>query len=188
MISNSQSLFSGVTTNLSSTYSTLLTSISQSGKGISMNDLSQSFNTTTLAALGGNTTFLSYLKNNFNSLDVDGDGEITQTDMDTSLNNIQTQGLTYTQIQELCANSGNSTLYNTVLEYFNEIDTNGDGKVTSAEISAFNTKCDRYQMEQKYLGYKASSASLYYSDGVTDDTSSVLDSMQPNLHKSNNDD
>jgi len=184
---NGQTLFTGVGSNLSATYSTLLSTMSKSGKGLTLSDLSGTLTPATLTALGTNNVFLSYLKNNFSALDVDGDGEITSKDMDTTLDNIQSQGLTYNEIQQLCSNSGNSTLYNTVLEYFNQIDTNGDGKVTSAEITAFNYKCDRFRMEQKYHSYKATSASLFYSDGVENDTSSVLDSMIPDMNaKSNN--
>ena len=183
---NGQTLFSGVGMNLSSTYSTLLSSISKSGTGLSLKDLSGTLNASTLTALGGNTVFLSYLKNNFANLDIDGDGEITAKDMDTTINNMQTQGMTYSEIQQLCQNSGNSTLYNTVLEYFNQIDTNGDGKVTSAEITAFNYKCDRFRVEQKYQSYRAANASLYYNDGVENDTTSVLDSMVPNMNQTNN--
>ena len=184
---NGQTLFTGVGANLSSTYSTLLSSMSKTGKGLSLADLSGTLDASTLTALGGNMTFLSYMKNNFSALDHDGDGVITSKDIDTTVNNIQSQGLTYNEIQQLCSSSGNSTLYNTVLEYFNQIDTNGDGKVTSAEISAFNYKCDRFRIEQKYQSYKATSASLFYSDGVENDLSSVLDSMVPNMNQTKND-
>ncbi len=183
---NGQTLFTGVGANLSSTYTTLLSTMSTSGKGLTLKDLSGTLTPATLTALGNNNVFLSYLKNNFNTLDADGDGEITSSDMNTTINNIQSKGLTYNEIQQLCSNSGNSTLYNTVLEYFNQIDTNGDGKVTSAEITAFNYKCDRFRVEQKYHGYKATSASLFYSDGVENDTSSILDSMIPDMNQKSN--
>ena len=72
-------------------------------------------------------------------------------------------------------------MLSTVLAYFNKIDENGDGRVTSEEITKFGMNSQMYEVEQKYKSFKASSTSLYYNDGVEDDTSSVLDSLQPNL-------
>ena len=72
------------------------------------------------------------------------------------------------------------------IKYFNKIDANGDGRVTSDEITKFSYDCQRYEVEAKYKSYKASDTSLYYNDGVEDDTSSVLDSLQPNISSSSN--
>ncbi|MCD7779397.1 MAG: EF-hand domain-containing protein, partial [Candidatus Gastranaerophilales bacterium] len=163
-----------------STYSALLSS-SSSGKGISLDDLSN-LSSTTLLSLGSNYSFVQYLTNNFSSIDQDGDGEITSNDLSNVMSTMQSQGLTYSEIQSLCASgSGDTTLYSTVLQYFNKIDANGDGRVTSDEITKFSYDCQEYEMEKKYNSFKATSTSLYYSDGVEDDTSSVLDALQPTI-------
>ncbi|MBQ3640397.1 EF-hand domain-containing protein, partial [bacterium] len=130
-------------------------------------------------------SFLQYLTTNFKSLDNDGDGEITGKDLNTLMSTMQSKGLTYNEIQSLCA-SGNAdnSLLSTVLTYFNKIDANGDGRVTSEEITKFSMDCQKYEVEAKYKSYKASNTSLYYNDGVEDDTSSVLDSLQPNYNSS----
>ncbi len=182
-ILNGQSLLSSAMSGLTSTYATLLSS-SSSGTGISLDDLSN-VSSSTLLSLGSNYTFLQYLTNNFASLDKDGDGEISSTDLTSVMNTMQTQGLTYSEIQSLCASgSVDTSLYSTVLQYFNKIDANGDGRVTSDEITKFSYDCQEYEMEAKYKSYKASRTSLYYNDGVEDDTSSVLDALQPNLNSS----
>ena len=178
---NGQSLLASAMAGLTNTYSTLMSDKSSSGKGLTMDDLSN-VSSQTMANLGYNSTFLQYLTTNFKSLDNDGDGQITGNDMNNLMSTMQSKGLTYSEIQTLCA-SGNadSSLLATVLAYFNKIDENGDGRVTSEEITKFGMNSQMYEVEQKYKSFKASSTSLYYNDGVEDDTSSVLDSLQPNL-------
>lgn len=182
---NGQSLLASAMSGLTSTYSTLMSN-SSSGTGISLNDLSN-LTSAQLLNLGSNYSFVQYLTNNFASVDKDGDGEITGADMQNLMNTMQLQGLTYNEIQSLCA-SGNadSSLLSTVLTYFNQIDANGDGRVTSDEITRFSMDCNQYEVEKKYKSYKASNTSLYYNDGVEDDTSSVLDSMRPNINGTSN--
>ena len=185
-ILSGQSLISSAMAGLTSTYSTLMSN-SSSGTGLTLDDLSN-VSTTTLLSLGSNYSFLQYLTTNFSSLDKDGDGEISGTDLSTLMTTMQSQGLTYSELQSLCASgTADSTLLSTVLTYFNQIDENGDGRVTSDEITKFSYDCQIEEAEQKYKSYKASNTSLYYNDGVEDDTSSVLDALRPNLSGSTTD-
>lgn len=184
-ILNGQTLLANAMMGLTNTYSTLMSN-SSSGKGLTMDDLSN-VSSNTLLSLGSNYSFLQYLTSNFSSLDNDGDGEITGADLNTLMDTMQTKGLTYNEIQSLCT-SGNydKSLMSTVLTYFNKIDSNGDGRVTSDEITKFSYESQRYNLEAKYKSYKASSTSLYYNDGVEDDLTSVLDELQPNLNSNSN--
>ena len=183
-ILNGQSLLASAMSGLTNTYSTLMNDKTSSGKGLTMDDLSN-VSTSTMADLGYNYTFLQYLTNNFNSLDKDGDGEINGNDMENLMTTMQSKGFTYNELQTLCvSNNMDSSLYNTVLQYFHQIDKNGDGRVTSQEITEFSYDCQKEDALSKYKSFKASSASLFYSDGVEDDTSSVLDSLRPNLSNS----
>ena len=185
-ILNGQALLSSAMAGLSNTYTTLMSSDSASGKGLTLDDLNN-VSTNTMNALGNNMSFLQYLTTNFKSLDNDGDGEITSRDMNTLMNTMQSKGLTYNELQYLCTTGNNdSSLLSTVLTYFNKIDKNGDGRVTSEEITKFSMDCQKYEVEAKYKSYKASNTSLYYNDGVEDDLTSVLDSMQPNLNGNKN--
>ena len=185
-ILNGQSLLASAMAGLTNTYSTLMSAHSSSGKGLTLEDLSN-VSSATLMNLGSNYSFLQYLTSNFASLDKDGDGEITSNDLNNVMSTMQSKGLTYNEIQSLCSSgNGDTSLLSTVLAYFNKIDANGDGRVTSEEITKFSYDCQRYDVEAKYKSFKASSASLYYSDGVEDDTSSVLDSLRPNLTTKSN--
>lgn len=181
-ILNGQSLLASAMAGLTNTYSTLMSAHSTSGKGLTLNDLSN-VSTNTILSLGTNYSFLQYLTTNFASLDKDGDGEITGSDLNTLMSTMQSKGLTYNEIQSLCLNgNGDNTLLSTVLTYFNKIDANGDGRVTSDEITKFSYDCQKYDVEAKYKSFKASNTSLFYNDGVKDDTTSVLDSLQPTLN------
>ena len=180
-ILNGQSLLASTMAGLSSTYSTLMNNKTSDNKGLSLDDLTNVSNTT-ISNLGSNYSFLQYLQSNFSSVDKDGDGQITSTDLDHLMSTMQAKGLTYNELQSLCATgNGDTSLLSTVLTYFNKIDSNGDGRVTSEEITKFSYECKRYEVEAKYKSYKASDASLFYSDGVEDDLTSVLDSLQPQM-------
>ena len=185
-ILNGQSLLASAMAGLTNTYSILMSAHSSSGKGLTLEDLAN-VSSTTLMNLGSNYSFLQYLTNNFASLDKDGDGEITSNDLNNIMNTMQSKGLTYNEIQSLCTTgNGDTSLLSTVLTYFNKIDANGDGRVTSDEITKFSYDCQRYDVEAKYKSFKASSTSLFYSDGVEDDTSSVLDSLRPSISTKSN--
>ncbi len=181
-ILNGQTLLTTAMSGLASTYTTVMNGKNSTGKGLTLNDLSD-LSTNTMMNLGENYTFLQYMTTNFNTLDQDGDGEITGADLNNIMKTMQSKGLTYNEIQQLCT-SGNydKTLLSTVLTYFNKIDSNGDGRITSDEITKFSYDTQRNEVEAKYKSYRASNVSLYYNDGIEDDTSSVLDTLRPNLN------
>ncbi len=175
---NGQSLFSSATAGLSSTYSTLLSLSGSNGK-LSLSSLTDPSDEV-VSLLGSNNSFMSYLTSNFSSIDSDGDGNISSKDITKLTTAMQQKGLTYNEISQLCASGGSSTLTDTVLTYFNQIDKDKDGRVTSAEISAFGIESDKHQMENKYKSFRSSSMSTFYgSESADDDTSSVLDSLYP---------
>ena len=164
-ILNGQTLLAGAMSGLANTYSTLM-SESSSGSGISMDDLSN-LSSKQMLNLGGNYSFVQYLTSNFSNIDQDGDGKITGNDLQNLMNTMQSKGLTYNEIQSLCATGNvNSSLLSTVLTYFNKIDKNGDGRVTSEEITKFSLDCQQYEVEAKYKSYKASETSLYISSVI----------------------
>ena len=109
---------------LSNTYTTLMGSDSTSGKGLTLDDLTN-VSSTTMNSLGNNMSFLQYLTTNFKTLDNDGDGEISSQDMNNLMSTMQSKGLTYNELQYLCTTgNGDTSLLSTVLTYFNKIDKN----------------------------------------------------------------
>ena len=176
---NGKGLFTQATSALSNTFTALADSNSGS---VTMQALKKamtaksSSNETSL-----NTSFVSYLTSNFSNIDSDGDGKITEKDMNSYLQNMSRQGMTYEEIATLCAQNGSNSLVNTVLTYFDEIDKNRDGKVTSAEIAAFSMEEERDKLVDEYGKFKPTGMSVFYeADSSADDWTSVLSKANRN--------
>lgn len=176
---NGQALFSTALSGLSNTYSILAKNSSTSG-GLSIEDITNP-SSTVLQQLGGNTTFAQFLSSNFAAIDKDGDGKISSSDMSNLTNKLAQNGLSYEEICQLCSSGlGSSDMLSNVLTYFNQIDTNKDGRVTTAEIQAFSLKADEEKLKTEYKSFKPSSMSVFYSDGESDEEpSSLIDNLYP---------
>ena len=122
------SLFTGINSGLSNTFAQLS---GQYADGITLENLTQSLSNSNIINTQYGATFASYMTNNFSSFDSDGDGKISASEVQALMSQMATQGLTREQIMALSGASGLSTsLQETVLNHFNEIDKNKDGKVT----------------------------------------------------------
>jgi len=170
----SQGLFVSAMSGLSSTYAALAKGKSE---GLTLEDLTTNLDSSTLS--GSSYSFISYLSSNFGTLDKDGDGKITATDITDLTQKISSQGMTYEEIVQLCNSGCSSSLMNTVLTYFDEIDKNNDGRVTDAEIKAYNVEADKAKMELEYGSYNPNDASLFYSEDTEFKPSSLLEYKYP---------
>lgn len=115
-----------------------------------------------------NQTFRSYMMTNFNEIDVDGDGQITNKDVDKYVTKLKTQGMTYNELSQLCASgsSSMSSLLDTVLSNFTEIDTNHDGRVTQSEINAYRAKEEIQEMKDEHPRIDPTKMSMFYETQV----------------------
>ena len=177
-------LLAGVYAGLTNTYSYLA---SQYPNGLTLENLTEAIsNTSNLGVL--NQTFASYLQNNFASIEDDGDGIITSDEMSNLSNRISTQGLTRAELTQLyasgCSGLSESTM-SKILEHFDEMDTNHDGRITSAEISAYDINCARMEMEDEFNNKRATDMSVFYGDSSS--SSSDTYSLLSYKYKSNND-
>ena len=175
-------LLSGVYAGLTNTYSYLA---SQYPNGLTLEKLTEArTNTNNLGVL--NQTFASYLQNNFSSIDNDGDGVITADEMNNLSNRISSQGLTKAELTQLYASGASGISESTIsiiLEHFDEMDTNHDGRITSAEISAYDVNCSRMEVEDEFNNRRATDMSVFYGDSSSSsDTYSLLSYK----YKSNN--
>lgn len=178
-LTNGQALFTSALSGLQNTYAILAKNTANSG-GITIDDLTNPSNTV-IQQLGGNMSFAQFLTSNFAAIDKDGDGTISATDMSNLTNKLSQNGLTYEELCQLCSSgmSGSDMLTN-VLTYFNQIDTNKDGRVTNAEIQAFNLKADEERLKTEYQTFKPSSMSVFYGDNESDsEPSSLIDNLYP---------
>ena len=174
---NGQSLLVNAVSGLTNTYSILSQSYPN---GVTLENLNNSDN---YKNLNLNKSFLSYLSSNFQNIDKDKDGVINANDITNLTNNLNAQGLSYNELVQLCAQNGlgSSSLLSTVLTYFNDIDTNGDGKVSNSEITAWSNKVQEEKVKSELNAYKPSNMSLFYVDDTSSDSSSILDGRSPDL-------
>ena len=167
------SLFSGISSGLSNSFSLLS---SQYTDGITLENLNKALTNTNVTNTAYGATFASYLNTNFNSVDANHDGKISADEVQKLMNNIATQGLTREQITTLgAANGMTNSLQQTVLEHFNDIDTNHDGKVTSQEISAYGVNSQAEKQKTADKNRVINNMSLFYSDSTEKYEGSLLD-------------
>lgn len=174
MANNNNGILSGIYSGLSSTYSLLAL---QYPNGLTLENISEA-RTKTSNTNVLNQSFASYLQTNFSSIDKNGDGIITSEEMNNLSNTLSTQGLTKEELTQLYA-SGSSGLSDStmtkILEHFDEMDTNHDGRITSAEISAYDVNCARMEVEDDFNNRKATDMSVFYGDSsASTDTYSLL--------------
>ena len=174
MANNNNGILSGIYSGLSSTYTLLA---SQYPNGLTLENISEA-RTKTSNTNVLNQSFASYLQTNFSSIDKNGDGIITSEEMNNLSNTLSTQGLTKEELTQLYA-SGSSGLSDStmtkILEHFDEMDTNHDGRITSAEISAYDVNCARMEVEDDFNNRKATDMSVFYGDSsASTDTYSLL--------------
>ena len=135
------SMFTGINAGLTNAFSQLN---SQYSDGVTVDNLNKALsNTNFINNSGMNATFASYMTNNFNAIDSNTDGKISADEIQKLMSNMATQGLTREQIVALAGSSGiGSSLQETVLNHFDQIDKNKDGKVTNQEIQVYGVESD----------------------------------------------
>lgn len=169
------SALTGIYAGLTNTYSVLANA---SANGVTKDSISAAQTNTSLTG-SLNQTFASYLQTNFSNVDKDGDGKISATEMSDMTSQMSTQGLTQAQLAQLGTASGmSSNTLAQVLDHFNDIDTNKDGKVTTSEISAYQLTSEMQKKKTEFSNRAASNQSVFYGDenaSSAADSSSMLD-------------
>jgi Ca2+-binding EF-hand superfamily protein len=170
-MASGSSIISSISANLTNTYAYLAALYPE--EGVTYSNITAARNDTS-NYLTLNQSFASYLQNNFSTLDKDGDGVISATEMSTATNTIATSGVSKSELTQLAASGTYSTeMVSKILENFDEIDTNNDGRVTSAEISAYTYSCNKQEKIDEENYKKATGTSIFYGDdSSSDDVSS----------------
>ena len=167
------SMFTGITSGLTNAFTQLS---NQYEDGVTLENLNKALTNSNFINNGvANGTFASYLTSNFNAVDSDADGKISANEIQSLMNQMSTQGLTREQIIALGASSGiGSSLQETVLSHFDQIDKNKDGKVTNQEIQAYGIESDLEKQKLSDRNRIVSNMSMFYETGNVDN-SSLLD-------------
>ena len=159
------SLFTGAISGLNSNYLLLL----DGNKSLTLENILNPKNENVKNSVS--QSFRSYLMSNFDSIDVDGDGKISSKDIDNYTAKLQNQGMTYNELSQLCSNgSSMSSLLDTVLSNFNEIDANHDGRVTQSEINAYRINQDIKEVKDKFPKVDPTQMSMFVDTTVSNDT------------------
>jgi len=125
--------------------------------------------------------FSNLLQANFKNLDTDKNEVLSSEEITTMLNSIDKQGLTYEQLQALIGQTGTSAsgskkLLDEVVENFNKVDTNHDGRVSEAEINAYKFNKEVTDKKDELYAFKASDISVFYeADSSIDENSTDTD-------------
>jgi len=132
-----------------------------------------------------NQSFRSYLMSNFNSIDIDGDGKITKKDMTNYTAKLKSQGMTYQELSQLCSNGTGSmsTLLDTVLSNFNEIDANHDGRVTQGEINAYRISKESKEIKEQYPKIDPNKMSMFIETNTNNNTKTSSTSSSDKVFK-----
>ena len=161
-MSSGSSIIASISSNLSNTYSYLASLYPEDGVTYKNITAARNDNTNYLTL---NQPFATYLQNNFQTLDKDGDGVISADEMNNLTNTISTSGVSRTELTQLAASGAYSTdMINKILEHFDDMDTNHDGRITSAEISSFTHSCNKQEKIDEENYKKATQTSVFYGD------------------------
>lgn len=162
---------SGIYAGLNSTYAYLA---SQYKDGLTLDNIAAA-RTDTNTMQNINQTFASYLQTNFSSLDADGDGVISAEEGTNSISQMTASGLTKAQLTQLQA-SGASGIsandYSFIVENFEAIDSNGDGRITDAEIAAYKLHAAKMEKEDEMNDKFATNMSTFYGSDTSSSSGS----------------
>lgn len=179
------SILAGISSGIENTYSYIA---SQYSDGLTLKNLTAARSNSTLSQ-NINSSFASYLQTNFSKIDSNKDGVITADEMTNLTNKLATTGMTKTEIQQLYA-SGSSGISESkmseIMEHFEDMDTNGDGKLTDAEISAYSVTSAKQQKEDEMRLKSAGDMSVFYgNESSGDSTYSILSYKYKNNNSGN---
>ena len=165
------SMFAGINANFTNAFNQLN---GQYSDGVTLENLNKALTNTAITSTTYGTTFASYMTNNFNSIDKDHDGKISANEIQDLMSNMAAQGLTREQITALAGSSGLTSLQETVLAHFDDIDKNHDGKVSNQEIQAYGVESDLEKQKTADRNRIVNNMSMFY-DNETNYEGSLLD-------------
>lgn len=161
---NGTSLFTAVNAGLTSSYSMLA---NQYTDGVTLENINKSFTNTNMLTNNAGAAFSSYLSSNFNTFDKNRDGKISADEVQNFMTQISQQGMTREQMSMLGSASGMSgSLLETVLNHFDEIDANHDGKVTNQEIQSYGVTSALENQKIEDRNRMINHMSMFYGDGA----------------------
>jgi len=177
------SIINSLTSGLTNTYAYLASLYPQDG--VTAQNIANARNDQT-NYLTLNQSFASYLQNNFTTLDKDGDGKISADEMNKFAQTISQSGISRNELTQLAASGAySSSMISKILDNFDEIDTNHDGRVTNQEISAYTCDCQKQEkLDEENYRKATSDMSVFYGSETdsTPDSYSILSYRYKNFN------
>ena len=178
------SLVSSLSSGINSTYAYLASLYPKDG--VTLKNITAARNDQT-NYLTLNQSFASYLQNNFSTFDKDGDGKISADEMNKFSQTLSTAGVSKNELTQLASSGAYSqSTVAKILENFDEIDKNHDGRVTAGEIAAYSSDSKKQEKIDEYNYRKATSdMSVFYGSETESDVSdySILSYRYKNFNK-----
>ena len=175
MANTGSSIINSINSGLSNTYAYLASLYPKDG--VTFKNITAARNDQT-NYLTLNQSFASYFQNNFAAFDKDGDGKISADEMNNFSQTLSQAGVSRDELSQLAASGAYSaTQISKILEHFDDIDKNHDGRVTGAEIAAYSADCNKQEMMDEANYRKATSdMSVFYGSETetTPDSYSIL--------------
>ncbi len=169
---SASSLFAGINAGVTNSYAIL--SNMYSG-GLTQKNLSQAMSNTSILTSTYGSTFASYLSQNFGTLDKNNDGTLSANEVQKLMTQMSTRGLTRDQVTSLGGMSGISAdTQATIIDHFNDIDSNHDGYVSSAEVQGYILQSKLENQKVKDQQKMINRTSLFYGDDNASDNASSL--------------
>jgi len=170
-MASGSSIIASISSNLANTYSYLASLYPEDGVTYKNITAARNDNTNYLTL---NQSFASYLQTNFSSFDKDGDGIISADEMSKATNTMTSSGVSRTELSQLAASGAySSEQLSKIMDNFDDIDTNKDGRVTSEEIAAYTCSCAKQERMDEANYRKATQMSVFYGeDNSSEDVSS----------------
>jgi Ca2+-binding EF-hand superfamily protein len=167
--STGSSIITSINSGLSNTFAYLSSLYPQDG--VTLKNITAARNDTT-NYLTLNQPFASYLQNNFASFDKDGDGKISADEMSKFSQTLSSAGVTKNDLTQLASSGAYSaSSISKILDNFDEIDKNHDGRVTNAEIAAYTCDCSKQEKLDEYNYKRATDISVFYGSDSSEDVS-----------------
>lgn len=169
-MASGSSVITNISSNLTNTYSYLASLFPEDGVTAKNITAARQDNTNYLTL---NQPFATYLQNNFANIDKDGDGKISAEEMQNLTNTISTAGVSKAELSQLAATGAiPQEMVSKIMENFDDMDTNHDGRVTSAEITAYGYSCNKQEKLDEENYKKATGTSIFYGSDESADVSS----------------
>lgn len=161
-MASGSSIIASLSSNLTNTYSYLAALYPEDGVTYKNITAARNDNSNYLTL---NQPFASYLQTNFSSFDKDGDGIISADEMSKVTNTLTSSGVSRTELSQLAASGAySSEQLSKILDNFDDIDTNKDGRVTSEEIAAYTCNCTKQERLDEENYKKATQMSVFYGE------------------------